>query len=170
MMIPGQIEAKDLVIGGLYVSFLKGQLVQIVTIEGDMIHWRDDLGASRSDRDSFLLSFPWLAPPNSILPEQSDYASLAPVPKDFTNRDEANTLTALAFRNGFIEELHAGKWSPLLEDPKNSRITDAEMRRLMIEASEQLARMLRFKQSKPVEYAAWLLNYNDMYCRGWKRE
>ena len=54
---------------------------------------------------------------------------------DFTIRDEANAVTAFAFRNGFIEELHAGKWSPLLEQPGNSRITDDEMRRLMIEAA-----------------------------------
>jgi hypothetical protein len=31
----------------------------------------------------------------------------------FTVRDEANALTAYAFRNGFLEDLHAGKSSRL---------------------------------------------------------
>ncbi len=35
--------------------------------------------------------------------------------KILTLRDEANPPTELAFRNGSIEELHAGKWSPLLD-------------------------------------------------------
>jgi len=90
--------------------------------------------------------------------------------ENFTIRDEANTLTALAFRNGFIEELHAGKWSPLLDDPGNSRITDGEMRRLMIEASEKLARMLRLKESDPAQYQARIRDYHDRYCREWKRD
>lgn len=38
-------------------------------------------------------------------------------PPDFTIRDEANALVAWAFRNGPIENLHAGKNSPLLDDP-----------------------------------------------------
>ena len=46
------------------------------------------------------------------------------------------------------EELYAGKRSPLLEQSGYSRITDDEMRRLMIEASEKLARMLRLKRSQ----------------------
>jgi hypothetical protein len=89
---------------------------------------------------------------------------------EFTIRDEANALTALAFRNGFIEELHEGKSSPLLEEPGNSRITDDEMRRLMIEASEKLARMLRFKRTKPAQYEAEIRRYHEMYCRKWKRD
>jgi hypothetical protein len=42
-----------------------------------------------------------------------------------TIREEANALTCCAFRNGYIEELHAGKHSELLEKPGFSRITDA---------------------------------------------
>jgi len=34
----------------------------------------------------------------------------------WTVREEANALTCCAFRNGYIEELHAGKHSPLLEN------------------------------------------------------
>jgi hypothetical protein len=69
-----------------------------------------------------------------------------------------------------LEDLHAGKDSPLLKDPCWSRITDDEMKRLMIEASEKLAEMLRLKQQNPAEYEAWLRSYHWQFCRGWKRE
>lgn len=90
--------------------------------------------------------------------------------EQFTVRDEANALTALAFRNGFIEELHAGKLSPLLEQPELSRITDAEMKKLMIEASEKLARMLALKRDDPDHYEAEIRDYHERYCQHWKRD
>ena len=34
---------------------------------------------------------------------------------EFTLRDEANALTAFSFRNGFLEDLHGGKSSPVPE-------------------------------------------------------
>src|SRR5947209_4002632 len=37
-------------------------------------------------------------------------------PSGFTVRDEANAIVAHAFRNGPIEDLHAGKYSELLSD------------------------------------------------------
>ena len=87
-----------------------------------------------------------------------------------TVRDEANSLTAYAFRNGFLEDLHAGKPSPLLEQPGYSRITDDEMKRLMVEASEKLARMLVLKQQDPAEYDEFIRKYQKTYCRSWKRD
>ena len=45
--------------------------------------------------------------------------------RSWTKREEANALTCCAFRNGYIEELPAGKHSELLEKPELSRITDA---------------------------------------------
>jgi hypothetical protein len=63
-------------------------------------------------------------------------------PGGFTIRDEANALVAWAFRNGPLEDLHAGKYSPLLEDPDLSRISDAEMKTLMLNACCQLAKLL----------------------------
>lgn len=92
------------------------------------------------------------------------------VGEQFTVRDEANALTALAFRNGFIEELHAGQPSPLLEQPGLSRITDAEMKKIMIEASEKLARMLALKRDDPDRYEAAIRDYHERYCRNWKRD
>ena len=114
---------------------------------------------------------PGSSPPD-VHPSPASRAAIPSVPatdESFTIRDEANALTALAFRNGFIEELHAGKWSPLLDDPGYSRITDDEMRRLMIEASEMLAKMLNLKQSDPAQYDARVRDYNGKYCRTWKR-
>ena len=53
-------------------------------------------------------------------------------PGGFSIRDEADALTAHAFRNGVLEALHTGKYSPLLDDPSLSRITNEEIKRLMI--------------------------------------
>ena len=64
-------------------------------------------------------------------------------------REEANALTCCAFRNGFLEELHAGKHSELLETPGLSRITDDEMKTLMIGASAKLAELLAMKENRP---------------------
>jgi hypothetical protein len=38
-------------------------------------------------------------------------------------REEANAITVWAFRNGYIEQLHRGKYSELLENPGLQRVT-----------------------------------------------
>src|SRR5207245_994588 len=91
-------------------------------------------------------------------------------PGGFNARDEANALIAIAVRNGPIENLHAGKRSSLLEDPSLSRITDDEMKMLMICATEVLAGMLRFREQEPELYRWWARTYGGTYCRRWKRE
>ena len=88
---------------------------------------------------------------------------------EFTVRDEANALTAFAFRNGFLEDLHAGQSSPVLSQPRYSRISDVEMGRLMIEASTKLADMLRLKQENPTQYEMFIRDYQRRYCREWER-
>ena len=55
----------------------------------------------------------------------------------------------LAFRNGPIEDLHAGQYSALLENPGLSRITDEEMKALMIDASKKFAELLAIRDSDP---------------------
>ncbi len=67
-------------------------------------------------------------------------------------RDEANALVAWAFRNGPLEDLHAGKHSALFDDSTLSRITDNEMKTLMISACRQLAKLLELKATDPAEY------------------
>ena len=90
-------------------------------------------------------------------------------PGGFTIRDEANALTAYAFRNGPIENLHAGKSSPLTDDPELSRITDEEMKELMISASERLAAILELRDSDPSKYRRFVQDYGFRYCRRWVR-
>ena len=90
-------------------------------------------------------------------------------PGGFTVRDEANALTAFAFRNGPLEDLHAGRSSPLTHDPSLSRITDEEMKHLMITASEKLASMLALKERDPEKYKSIIVAYNIMYCSSWER-
>ena len=86
-----------------------------------------------------------------------------------TIREEANALTCCAFSNGYIEELHAGKHSPLLETPRLSRITDAEMKKLMIGASAQLAELLGMKETNPDEYWRQMMFFNKNYCYAWEK-
>ena len=90
-------------------------------------------------------------------------------PGGFTLRDEANAIVAQAFRNGPIEDLHAGKSSELLSNPELSRITDEEMKAMMINACEQVAKLLEMKETDPEAYYRQMLSYNHMYCRRWNR-
>jgi hypothetical protein len=73
-------------------------------------------------------------------------------PGGFTARDEANAIVAWALRNGFLEDLHAGKHSELLEDRSLSRITDSEMKEIMISACERVEALLRLKETEPNKY------------------
>ena len=90
-------------------------------------------------------------------------------PGGFTLRDEANAIVALAFRNGPIEDLHAGKPSPLLENPKLSRITDEEMKKIMLNACQCVEKLLKEKQDDPAAYYQKILEFNLKYCRKWER-
>ena len=87
----------------------------------------------------------------------------------WSKREEANAITCFAFRNGFIEELHAGKTSQLLENPELSRITDAEMKKLMIEASQKMAELLKLKEEAPEEYWRLIASFNERYCKNWEK-
>ena len=89
--------------------------------------------------------------------------------RPLTIREEANALTCCAFRNGYIEHLHAGKHSALLEKPGLSRITDAEMKKLMIGASEKLAEFLAMKENEPDKYWKQMLFFHKNYCAHWEK-
>ena len=86
-----------------------------------------------------------------------------------TVREEANALTCCAYRNGYIEELHAGKHSALLETPGLSRLTDAEMKKLMIGASAKLSELLAMKETNPAEYWRQMQFFNEKYCGRWEK-
>ena len=87
----------------------------------------------------------------------------------FSLRDEANAIVAAAFRNGPIEDLHAGRHSALLEDETLSRITDAEMKAIMVAACRKVEALLRLRASDPAGYARQVRDVNERYCRGWER-
>jgi hypothetical protein len=118
---------------------------------------------------------PLLSPGSVNLREPAETSKYPPYlfeerfPGGFTVRDEANALVACAFRNGELEKLHAGKHSPLLEDETLSRITDAEMKALMVEACEKLEELLRLKAENPARYREQVQSYNLLYCRKWDR-
>ena len=90
-------------------------------------------------------------------------------PGGFSIRDEANAIVAMAFRNGPLEGLHAGKRSKLLQDDSLSRITQAEMKELMLYASEHVAAFLLQKERAPERYDWTVKAYNIMFCSKWKR-
>jgi hypothetical protein len=152
-------------VGRCYFRYDGKKIVQVEGVTDTTVLWRDELGPGRSSHESFLKLYPTLAAPDCTIPE-----SLPCRERAFTLRDEANALTALAFRNGFLEELHAGKKSPLLEQPELSRITDDEVRRLMIEASEKLSRMLALKECDPARYQREIQDYHEQFCARWQRD
>jgi hypothetical protein len=90
-------------------------------------------------------------------------------PGGFTLRDEANAIVAMAFRHGPIEDLHEGKDSELLHNPDLCRITQEEMKAIMINASRMMEKLLREKQDNPEEYAVKIIKYAFDYCRDWER-
>jgi hypothetical protein len=98
-----------------------------------------------------------------------------PRAKGITYRDEANVIVLRVLRDGFIEDLHSGYSSPLLRDPDCSRITQGEMKRLMIETSARLATWLRkrdraFREgSDPRGYLTELVVTQGMFTNHWDR-
>ena len=85
-------------------------------------------------------------------------------PGGFTKRDEANAIVAWAFRNGPLEDLHAGKSSKLLTDKGLSRITDAEMKELMLNACEKVEMLLRLREDDPKMYDSMVKGYAVGCC------
>ena len=71
-------------------------------------------------------------------PEISEKELDSLFPNGFSLRDEANAIVAIAFRNGPLEDLHAGKASDLLTNNELSRITQEEMKQLMLFACEHI--------------------------------
>ena len=81
--------------------------------------------------------------------------------------DEAKALVALAFRNGPIENLHAGKACPTCQgDSDYSHISDDEMKLIMKHAVNWLHTLLRLKTENPEAYAA-AVRFGNMYTARW---
>jgi len=168
-----KLKPRDLVVGRRYLQGNGLAIRQITEIDGNTVGYLDEQGKDRWCSNSvFVRACPTVATPEDearVAEESRKSARLTDKGK-FTVRDEANALTACAFRNGFLEELHAGKSSELLTQPGLSRITDEEMRKLMIQASAKLEELLRLKSERPAKYEEWVRDYNRKYCRSWKRD
>jgi len=80
---------------------------------------------------------------------------------------EAKALVALAFRNGPIEDVHAGKMCPKCHGKvEYSHITDAEMRQIMKSAVDHVYTFLVLKERDSGAYEA-LLSLGEQYTRAW---
>jgi hypothetical protein len=80
---------------------------------------------------------------------------------------EAKAIVALAFRNGPIEDVHAGKLCPTCEGQSGiSRITDAEMRLIMKTAVDQVYALLCLKHEKPAAYEK-KIRFGELYTATW---
>jgi hypothetical protein len=80
---------------------------------------------------------------------------------------EAKAIVALAFRNGPIEDVHAGRHCPTCAGQAGySRITDAEMKLIMKNAVDHVYALLSLKIDKPEEYEARIRS-GERYAARW---
>jgi hypothetical protein len=81
--------------------------------------------------------------------------------------DEAKGLVALAFRNGPIEDIHAGKECPTCAGKSEySRITESEMANIMKNAVDTVYKILWMKKNDPEKYEA-SIGLGNRYTRSW---
>ena len=89
------------------------------------------------------------------------------LPLDANLADEAKALVALAFRNGPIERVHAGKECPTCGGkPEYSHITQEEMKRIMKRAVDKLYALLWLRTYSPDVYPV-VLRAGNLYAVGW---
>jgi hypothetical protein len=80
---------------------------------------------------------------------------------------EAKAIVALAFRNGPIEDVHAGKVYPTCDgNPEYSHITQDEMRSIMKAAVDRIYTFLLLKENDEAAYEV-LLSFGEKYTRAW---
>jgi hypothetical protein len=80
---------------------------------------------------------------------------------------EAKAIVALSFRNGPIEDIHAGQPCPTCaRSPGYSRISDLEMRLIMRSAVNRLYRLLVLKVENPTEYERQI-RFGERYTERW---
>jgi hypothetical protein len=80
---------------------------------------------------------------------------------------EAKAIVALAFRNGPIENVHAGKVCPTCDgNPGYSRITQEEMRSILKSAVDRIYTYLLLKENDKPAYDK-LLSIGEKYTRAW---
>ena len=80
---------------------------------------------------------------------------------------EAKAIVVLAFRNGPIEDLHAGKPCPACEGKAGySRISAAEMKVIMKNAVNHVYKLLRLKADDPESYERQIA-YGERCTANW---
>lgn len=80
---------------------------------------------------------------------------------------EAKSIVALAFRNGPIEDLHAGKQCPTCSgESEYSHITQAEMKHLSKEMVSALYRLFWLRKNDPEKYQTEI-EFGKRYTRLW---
>ena len=80
---------------------------------------------------------------------------------------EAKSIVALAFRNGPIEDVHAGKTCPTCDGkPEYSHITQEEMKRIIKNAVDMVYWLLSLKAHKPRKYEG-LIDLGSHYTAEW---
>lgn len=80
---------------------------------------------------------------------------------------EAKSIVALAFRNGPIEDVHAGKECPTCAGKSEySHITQAEVKNMMKQAVDTVYKLLWLKQNDPEKFET-ALELGKRYTRFW---
>jgi hypothetical protein len=80
---------------------------------------------------------------------------------------EAKDIVALAFRNGLIEDIHAGKLCPTCAGkPEYMHITQNEMKRIMQTAVDHVYRLLLLKENDPGKYEV-MIDLGSKYTAAW---
>jgi hypothetical protein len=80
---------------------------------------------------------------------------------------EAKVLTVLAFRNGPIEDLHAGRTCPTCSgNTEYSHITDPEITVMMLAAVNAMYRLLWQREHDPAAYLR-SLELGQRYVQKW---
>ncbi len=80
---------------------------------------------------------------------------------------EAKSIVVLAFRNGPIEGVHAGKeCTTCAGKSEYSHIMQAEMKNIMKQAVDAVYKLLGLKQNDPEKYEA-MLELGNRYTRFW---
>lgn len=80
---------------------------------------------------------------------------------------EARAIVALAFRNGPIEDVHAGRQCPACDgQDEYSRITDPEMKEIMKAAVDRVYTLLKMKDEHPEQFEG-LIQFGARYTQEW---
>ncbi len=80
---------------------------------------------------------------------------------------EAKAIVALSYRNGPIEDIHAGQPCPTCGgSARYSRISDEEIRLIMRNAVNRVYRLLILKAENPTEYECQI-RFGERYTRFW---